>query len=80
MAIHGKICYFSKENFQERLVLVKTCLFWDQWALSGPKKGISSLHSPIGAKMPYYKLVLAAKKHILDQWVLIGAKKWLFWS
>jgi hypothetical protein len=27
MAIHSKICFFSEENYQERLVLVKTCLF-----------------------------------------------------
>ena len=40
MAIHSKIGFFSEENYQERLVLVKTCLFWDQWGLSGPKKDI----------------------------------------
>ena len=45
MAIHSKICFFSEENYQKRLILVKIGPFWDQWALSGPKKGIFSHYS-----------------------------------
>ena len=80
MAICSKICLFSEENYQERLVKVKIGPFWDQWALPGPKKGISRQYSQYGAKMPCYKLVLAGNDHFLDQWGLFRAKKWLFWT
>ena len=73
MAIHSKICFFSEENYQKRLILVKIGPFGDQWALSGPKKGILSHYSHYWAKIPCSKLVLASNDHLLDQWGLFRA-------
>jgi hypothetical protein len=45
---------------------------------SWAKKGYLSLCSPSGAKIPCYKLVLAANDHFLEQSGLFRAKKLLF--
>jgi hypothetical protein len=53
MAICSKICFFSEENYQERLVKVKIGPFFEtNEHFLGQKKGISSQYSQYGAKMP----------------------------